>query len=154
MPQGMILTEKSDLSMLTPQTEYMYSIMASITLPFAPWSVIKFNAKNQEILSEIKGIEYDKMDMQRGMIADLKDELVKYNTSTQLINLDSTQIIPLYHQAVDAQVSAYQNNRTGINTVLDASRMLLMQEMNYYMAQADHQMSLAEIEMMIGIKLK
>jgi hypothetical protein len=29
-----------------------------------------------------------------------------------------------------------------------------MQEMNYYMALADHQMSLAEIEMMIGEELR
>jgi hypothetical protein len=32
--------------------------------------------------------------------------------------------------------------------------MLLMQKMNYYMAQADYQMALAEIEMMVGTILK
>ncbi|MGA7720248.1 MAG: TolC family protein [Ignavibacteriaceae bacterium] len=154
MPQGMILTEKSDLSMLMPQTQYMYSLMASITLPFAPWSVNKFKAKDEEILSDIKGIEYDKVDMHREMVSGLKNALVKYKTSTDLIKLNSTYVIPLYKQAVEAQISAYQNNRTNINAVIDASRMLLMQEMNFYMAQADHQMSLAEIEMMIGTELK
>jgi outer membrane protein TolC len=154
MPQGMILTAKSDLSMLMPQTEYMYSLMASITLPFAPWSVNKFKAKDEEILSGIKGIEYEKDDMNREMISGLKNALVKYKTSSDLIKLNSTYVIPLYKQAVEAQISAYQNNRTNINSVIDASRMLLMQEMNYYMAQADHQMSLAEIEMMIGTELK
>ena len=154
MPQGMILTAKSDLSMLMPQTEYMYSLMASITLPFAPWSVNKFKAKDEEILSGIKGIEYEKDDMNREMISGLKNALVKYKTSFDLIKLNSTYVIPLYKQAVEAQISAYQNNRTNINSVIDASRMLLMQEMNYYMAQADHQMSLAEIEMMIGTELK
>ncbi len=154
MPQGMILTEKSDLSTLMPQTEYMYSIMASITLPFAPWSVNKFRAKDEEILSGIKGIEYEKNDMQREMISGLKNALLKYKTSTELIKLNSTYAIPLYKQSVEAQISAYQNNRANINTVIDASRMLLMQEMNYYMAEADHQMSLAEIEMMIGTGLR
>jgi outer membrane protein TolC len=154
MPQGMILTAKSDLSMLMPQTEYMYSLMASITLPFAPWSVNKFKAKDEEILSGIKGIEYEKDDMYREMISGLKNALVKYKTSFDLIKLNSTYVIPLYKQAVEAQISAYQNNRTNINSIIDASRMLLMQEMNYYMAQADHQMSLAEIEMMIGTELK
>jgi outer membrane protein TolC len=154
MPQGMILTAKTDLSMLMPQTEYMYSVMASITLPFAPWSVNKFKAKDEEILSEIKGIEFEKKDMHREMITGLKNTLVKYKTSSDLIRLNSTYVIPLYKQAVEAQISAYQNNRTNINSVIDASRMLLMQEMNYYMAQADHQMSLAEIEMMVGSELK
>jgi outer membrane protein TolC len=92
--------------------------------------------------------------MYREMISGLKNALVKYKTSFDLIKLNSTYVIPLYKQAVEAQISAYQNNRTNINSIIDASRMLLMQEMNYYMAQADHQMSLAEIEMMIGTELK
>lgn len=154
MPQGMILTAKSDLSMLMPKTEYMYSLMASITLPFAPWSVNKFKAKDEEILSDIEGIKYEKDDMHREMISGLKNALVKYKTSSELIKLNSANVIPLYKQAVEAQTSAYQNNRTNINVVIDASRMLLMQEMNYFMAQADRQMSIAEIEMMIGTELK
>jgi outer membrane protein TolC len=154
MPQGMILTAKTDFSMIVPQTEYMYSLMASITLPFAPWSVNKFRARDEEILSDIKGIELEKRDMHREMISGLKNDLVKYKTASDLIKLDSSNVIPLYKQALEAQMSAYQNNRTNINSVIDISRMLLMQEMNYYMAQADHQMSLAEIEMMLGTGLK
>ena len=100
----------------------MYSLMASITLPFAPWSVNKFKAKDEEILSDIKGIEYDKVDMHREMVSGLKNALVKYKTSTDLIKLNSTYVIPLYKQAVEAQISAYQNNRTNINAVIDASR--------------------------------
>ena len=41
MPRGMILTSSSDLSMLDPKTEIMYSLMFSINLPFAPWSSAK-----------------------------------------------------------------------------------------------------------------
>ena len=154
MPQGMILTSKSDLSMPMPQTGYMYSLMASITLPFAPWSANKYKAKDEELSSEIEGIEYQRNDMQREMISNLKNVLVKLKTSSELIKLDSTNVIPLYKQAADAQTSAYQNNRTNINTVIDSYRMLLMQEMNFYMAQADYRMSLAEIEMMVGEELK
>ncbi len=154
MPQGMLLTSKSDLSMLMPQTGYMYSLMASITLPFAPWSVNKYKAKDEELTNEIEGIEYQKDDMKREMISNLKNDLVKLKTSSDLIRLDSTNVIPLYKQAAEAQTSAYQNNKTSINTVLDSYRMLLMQEMNFYMAQADYQMTLAEIEMVIGDQFK
>jgi len=154
MPQGMILTTKSDLSMLMPNTGYMYSLMASVTLPFAPWSASKFKARDEEILSDIKGIEYEEDDMQREMISGLKNALIKYKTSGDLIKLNSGSVIPLYKQAVEVRVSAYQNNSTNINAVIDAGRMLLMQEMNYYIAEADHQMALAEIEMMIGTELK
>jgi len=62
MPQGMILTSKSDLSMLNPKTETMYSLMFSINLPFAPWSINKYKAKEQELYAGISSIEYEKND--------------------------------------------------------------------------------------------
>ncbi len=157
MPQGMILTSKTNLAMLameTPKTEYMYSLMFSINLPFAPWSVNKYKAKEEELYAGINSIEFAKTDMQREMISQLKAAFVKYNTAVDLTKLYNNKVIPLYTKAAESQVSAYQNNRTGVTTIIDSYRMLLMQQMNYYMAKADTQMSLAEIEMMIGTNLK
>ncbi|KUO58555.1 hypothetical protein APF79_07025 [bacterium BRH_c32] len=154
MPQGMILTSKSDLSMLNPKTETMYSLMFSINLPFAPWSINKYKAKEQELYAGISSIEYEKNDMQREMTSQLKAALVKYNTALDLTKLYNEKVIPLYTKAAESQVSAYQNNRTGVTTVIDSYRMLLMQQMNYYMSKADTQMSLAEIEMMVGTTIK
>ena len=154
MPQGMILTSKSDLSMLDPKTETMYSLMFSINLPFAPWSINKYKAKEQELYAGISSIEFEKNDMQREMTSQLKAALVKYNTALDLTKLYNEKVIPLYTKATESQVSAYQNNRTGVTTVIDSYRMLLMQQMNYYMSKADTQMSLAEIEMMVGTNLK
>ncbi|MCX6169985.1 MAG: TolC family protein [Ignavibacteriales bacterium] len=156
MPRGMILTSKTDLAMLameTPKTEYMYSLMFSINLPFAPWSINKYKAKEEELSAGISSIEYEKKDMQREMTSQLKAALVKYNTAVDLAKLYNEKVIPLYSNAAESQVSAYQNNRTGVTTVIDSYRMLLMQQMNYYMAKADTQMSLAEIEMMVGKKM-
>lgn len=157
MPQGMILTANKDLTMLgmeAPKTDYMVSVMASITLPFAPWSVNKYKAKENELYAGIKGIEYEQTDMKRDMVSGLKSSLVKLRTSEELRRLYSEDVIPLYRQASESQISAYQNNRSSISSVLDSYRMLLMQQMNFYMAQADHQMAIAEIEMMIGRELK
>ena len=154
MPRGMILTSKADVMMIEPKTEYMYSFMASITLPFAPWSINKYKAKEEEISAGIRSIEYEKNDMQREMDSQLKAALVKYNTAVDLTKLYNAKVIPLYNKAAESQVSAYQNNRTGVTTVIDSYRMLLMQQMNFFMAQADTQMVLAEIEMMVGSELK
>ncbi len=157
MPQGMILTSKNYLSMdwmESPKTEYMYSLMFSINLPFAPWSINKYKAKEEDLNAGISSIEYEKNDMQREMTSQLKTALVKYNTAVELIKLYSNKVIPMYSKAAESQVSAFQNNRTGVTTVIDSYRMLLMQQMNYYMAKADTQMSLAEIEMMVGTTLE
>ncbi len=153
MPRGMILTSKSDLAMLDPKTETMYSLMFSINLPFAPWSINKYKAKEEELYAGINSIEFEKSDMQREMTSQLKAALVKYNTAVDLTKLYNEKVIPLYSKAAESQVSAYQNNRTGVTTVIDSYRMLLMQQMNFYMSQADTQMSLTEIEMMVGRRM-
>lgn len=154
MPRGMILTSSSDLTMLDPKTEWMYSLMFSINLPFAPWSIGKFNHKEEELAAGISSIEQGKNDMQREMTSQLKEALVKYNTAKELTELYDKKVIPLYTSSSESQTTAYQNGKTNISTVIDSYRMLLMQKMNYYMSKADIQMSLAEIEMMVGADLK
>ena len=154
MPRGMILTSKSDLLMLNTKTETMYSLMFSINLPFAPWSINKFKRKEEELYAGIKSIDYEKNDMQREMISELKSMLVKFQTANDLLKLYSEKVIPIYNQTAESQLIAYQNNKATITTVIDSYRMLLMQEMNYYMSKADAQMSLAEIEMMVGKKME
>ncbi len=157
MPKGMILTAQSDLHMISTEPakkEYMYSLIASITLPFVPWSGGKYAAKEEELLAGIRGIEYERTNMQREMFTNMKAALVRLSTANELIDLYGTEIIPNYQQAATSQVSNYQNNRSIITTVIDSYRMLLMQQMNYYMVQADRQMAIAEIEMMVGTNLK
>ena len=154
MPRGMILTSASDLTMLDPKTEWMYSLMFSINLPFAPWSVGKINYKEEELAAGISSIEQEKNDMQREMTSQLKEALVKYNTAKELTELYDKKVIPLYTSSSESQTTAYQNGKTNITAVIDSYRMLLMQKMNYYMSKADIQMSLAEVEMMVGANLK
>jgi len=154
MPRGMILTSASNLSMLDPKTEVMYSLMFSINLPFAPWSSGKIKYKEEELAAGINSIEEEKNDMQREMTAKLKKALVKYNTAKELAELYDKKVIPLYTSSTESQTAAYQIGKTGITTVIDSYRMLLMQKMNYYMSKADVQMSLAEVEMMVGANLK
>lgn len=153
MPRGMILTSASDLTMLDPKTEWMYSLMFSINLPFAPWSIGKINNKEEELAAGISSIEQEKNDMQREMTVQLKEALIKYKTAKELEALYDNKVIPLYTSSSESQITAYQNGKTNITTVIDSYRMLLMQKMNYYMSKADVQMAIAEIEMMVGGKM-
>ena len=155
MPRGMLLTTKTSPDMINgnESVDFGYGLMASITLPFAPWSKDKYEGKEQELQANIKSIESEKNDMQRDMNTQLKTAFVKMKTSWDLMKLYSENVIPLYEKAREAQVSLYQNNQANINTVIDANRMILMQSMNYFMAQADYLMAMAEIEMMVGISI-
>lgn len=154
MPRGMFLTSKTDLSMLDSKTATMYSLMFSINLPFAPWSIGKYKAKEEELAAGIRSIEYERNDMQREINAELKSALVKYKTQLELVKLYHEKVIPLYSKTSESQLTSYLSNRSNITTVIDSYRMLLMQEMNLLMAKADLQMALTEIEMIVGKPLK
>jgi outer membrane protein, heavy metal efflux system len=153
MPKGMILTSASDLSMLSAKTEYMYSLMFSVTLPFAPWSKSSYEAKKEELLSGIEGIRLAKEDMSRDMKSKVKEALIKFQSALESERLYTETVLPLSEQAAASQRSAFGNGSANITAVLDANRMQLMNEMNRFMAQADARMALAEVEMMTGNSL-
>ncbi|MCX6153556.1 MAG: TolC family protein [Candidatus Kapabacteria bacterium] len=151
MPQGMIVTaNNATMSGGSGKADYGYSLMASVTLPFAPWSKNKYDAKEQELEANIQSIESEKLDMQREMITAIRSAFAKKKTNEELKELYLTKLLPLYEQTRKSQISQYQNNMTNINSVIDAARMFQMQKMNYIMAVADYKMAEVEIEMMVG----
>lgn len=162
MPNGMILTggsrsvdaiQQSVAGMPMQKTDWMYSIMASITLPFAPWSSERSTAKADEMRSTNLGIDAERDAMQREMIASLRSALTKYSTNDALIWQYVNDILPLTKQSAEAQTVAYQNGQVPITTVLDSRRMELMKQDDYFMVLMERQMALVELEMMVGTPL-
>jgi outer membrane protein TolC len=154
MPRGMLLTTKTPVHMLdgSGEVEIMYGLMASITLPFAPWSSGKYSAREEELMTTITGIRSEKENMQREMIAELKSMINQLHNSRKTICLYSEAVIPLYKKTVEAQLTEFQNNRLTLNSLLETVQMLLMKEEALSEAQAEHQMVMAEIEKFIGKK--
>jgi outer membrane protein, heavy metal efflux system len=151
MPQGMLVTTKTDVMMLgMGKTEYMYGLMASVTLPFAPWSRGKYDAKTQELEAKIKSIEAEKLDMEREMIQKVHELCLKLKSTGELISLYNDKVIPLEKNYLELQKTSFFNNNAKLSSVIEADKMLLMNEMNLVMAQADYQMALADLEMMVG----
>ena len=163
MPNGMLLTggsrsafaiQQSAMGMPMQETKWMYSIMASITLPFAPWSAERSTGKADEMRATNSSIDAEKNAMQRGMLATLRSAINKYQTADSLSQQYSSIIIPLIREAAEAQTIAYQTGQVPISTVLDARRMELMKQDDYFMSVIDRQMALTEIEMMVGAPLQ
>jgi outer membrane protein TolC len=140
--------------MAMQKTDWMYSIMASITLPFAPWSSERSTAKADEMRVANLSIDAERNDMQREMISSLRSALNKYATDDSLLHQYQNEIIPLTRQSAEAQTVAYQTGQVPITTVLDSRRMELMKQDDYLMVLMDRQMALIEIEMMVGAPLQ
>jgi outer membrane protein, heavy metal efflux system len=163
MPNGMILTggprssemiQQLAAGMPMQKTDWMYSIMASITLPFAPWSSSRLTAKADEMRATNMSIDAEKDAMQREMIASLRSAITKYNTADFLIRQYRSEILPLTHQSAEAQTVAYQTGQVPITTLLDSRRMELMKQDDYFMVLMNRQMAIIEIEMMVGAPLQ
>lgn len=163
MPNGMLLTggsrsayaiQQSAMGMPMQETDWMYSIMASVTLPFAPWSAERSTGKADEMRATNSSIDAEKNAMQREMVTNLRSAINKYHAADSLSQQLSDTIIPLIREAADAQTVAYQTGRVPISTVLDARRMELMKQDDYLMSLIDKQMALTDIEMMVGAPLQ
>jgi cobalt-zinc-cadmium efflux system outer membrane protein len=154
MPRGMLVTTKTDPMMISGngKTEIMYGLMASVTLPFAPWSSGKYSAKEEELLTTITGIRYEKENMQQELIAELKAKLKLLQNSLNEVRLYSQEVIPLYKKVVEVQLTEFQNNRATINSLIETIQMLLMKEEALSEAEAEYQKIQAEIESITGYK--
>src|SRR5690606_14232667 len=155
MPRGMLLTTKTPIHMFdgSGETEYMYSLMASITLPFAPWSSGKYSAKEEELNAAISGLSSEKNNMKQRMIAEVKGLIKKLKNAERKVSLLNEEIIPLYRSALKSQLTEFQTAKISINDLISTMRMLLMKEEEMAEAEMEHQMILAELESIAGQRL-
>lgn len=162
MPNGMILTggqrsmeaiQAGVAGMPMQKTDWMYSLMVSVTLPFMPWSSERASGRAEEARSTNLSIGVEREGMLRDMLASLRTAYVKYETNDSLAQQYVAEILPLSRGAAEAQTIAYLNGQVPITTVLDARRMELMKHEDYAMVLMERQMSLVEIEMMVGSPL-
>lgn len=162
MPNGMVLTSGPRSSamvrlaadgMAMKSTEWMYSVMASITLPFAPWSSERSTAKADEMRAMSLSIDAERNAMQREMLASLRSAVNTYQTQDSLIQQYRDVILPLTRDAVEAQTAAYQTGQATLSAVLDSYKMELMKTDDYLMAIMNQRMALIDIEMMVGIPI-
>jgi len=153
-PRGMILTTKSDPAMMSGmgETEYMYSVMASITLPFMPWSSGRITSKEQELEADISGLSLERKSMLGDMLAQLKVALKKLEGKREQVELYENEVLPLYRQAFEAQLGEYRNSRLNINSLIETMRTILNKEEALAEVKMEYEMTLADIYMMAGIR--
>lgn len=152
MPQGMILTEKSNIhTSMNGKTEWMYGIMASITLPFAPWSSNNIKYKSEELENSIIGLREEKEEMKRRMTAEVSEMLLMEKNKRKEILLYENDVIPLYEQALETMINDFSINKITVSTLLEFINMVLMKKEMLAELRAEHQMVVAEIEAMTGI---
>lgn len=167
MPQGMTLTANSTLftgALESPfayivrapnaSPDFMYSLMAQITLPFAPWSSAKYTAKAQELAAITQAQTLERENMTLMLSAQMEEHLQKMQTAAQTAEILESTVIPLYERTFDAQLAGLQSGQTSISGLLDTERMLLMKRDDVLMAREQYHLALAQLELLLGEPLR
>jgi outer membrane protein TolC len=81
------------------------------------------------------------------------DGLARLERSRNLAELYRTVIIPQAAGSLESSTSAYQVGKADFMNVLDSRMALFNYEREYYNMVADHQMTLAELEALVGTTL-
>lgn len=119
-----------------------FSLMAMVTIPFAPWS-------NKMYKSTVKGLNYEieaaRLEQQSfintvsGTIENIK---VKIRNKKQQIELSEKMIIPSMKKNYETALLAYEHNTEELFMVLDAWQNLKLMQLNY----VDQLMELAVLQ--------
>lgn len=127
MPQGMILTDQMDIHKLSSkkEVEWMYSLMASVTLPFMPWSSNKISEKNIELDYSISSLRNEQNEMKRKMTAEINEMKLMIKNLKNEIELYENEIIPLYEEIIQTMKSEFENNQMSMKELIEMQNMIL-----------------------------
>ena len=91
--------------------------------------------------------------MANQLAGDLSEYLLAFNAAQQIESLSANSLLPQAEATFQAALVGYQNGQVDFATLLDSQRQILKAKLDVLNAQTDAQISLAEIEKLIGEEL-
>ena len=138
---------------MTMTSDDFWALMIGVNIPLAPWSGGKYTGKVEENELNVKTAE-EQYNLMKNMIAsDVQNSLVKIETNRNLVDLYQNTVIPQAEQTLQSTIAAYQTGKTEFLMVIDAYRMLLMSELDFYMSKMNFLQSQAQLEQAVGLSI-
>lgn len=141
-----------------PMVEYMQEDRRSDTWASAitinvPWLWPKNRAKVKESREDLNAAKSEYRFVNNKTLFEVKDFLIKIQSSESTINLYKTGVIPQAEQSLKAARIGYEADRVDFLTLIDSQRILLNSRLLYYRALADFEQNLANMERAVGMQL-
>ncbi len=128
------------------ETKNIYMLKMPIPLYFnRQISDVKSHHEQKE--SSISAIESAKTNAQR----DIREFLTKYDSKKKAATIYETNILPLAKQALEITESAYKTGKSDFLDLLDSQERYLEYNMEYLKILSDKEISLAELERIVGV---
>ena len=128
-----------------------WTLMAGITLPFAPWSLSKASARVQEAQAD-RSMRQSMLRTNRNMIeANIRESFARVQAyEIQLQSFEQT-ILPQSTQSLQSSLTEYQSGRTSYLMLLDAFRMNQDMRMEAAMARMKYEKEFANLQQQVGV---
>jgi cobalt-zinc-cadmium efflux system outer membrane protein len=128
-----------------------WSVMAGITIPFAPWSLSKASARVQEAQAD-RSMRQSMQQANRNMVeASIRESFARVKAyQTQVQSFEQT-ILPQSTQSLQSSLGEYQSGRTPYLMLLDAFRMNQDMRMEAVMARMNYEKEYANLQRQVGV---
>ncbi|MDO8141259.1 MAG: TolC family protein [Candidatus Brocadiales bacterium] len=141
-----------------PMVEYMQEngrpdTWASEITINVPWLWPKNRLKIKEANEDLQAAKSDYRFINNKTLFEVKDLLVKIQSSESTVNLYKTGVIPQAEQSLKAARIGYETDRVDFLTLIDSQRILLNSRLLYNRALADFEQNLANMERAVGMQL-
>lgn len=118
-----------------------------------PWLWPKNRSKVKESKEDLSAAKSDYRFINNKALFEVKDFLVRIQSSESTLNLYKTGVIPQAEQSLKAARIGYEADRVDFLTLIDSQRILLNSKLLYYRALTDFEQNLANMERAVGMQL-
>ncbi len=109
----------------------MFSIMGTMTIPFAPWSSRGYKSKANSMRYTILADQQEKENMVNMTYQMIKMLMIEMNSEYQETDNYTKKVIPAYQKSFDVNLLAYGQNTNNLSMVLMSYDDLQMAQMEY-----------------------
>jgi outer membrane protein TolC len=111
---------------------YMYSAMASLSIPIAPWFSKGYKSKITAMDFQIQAMEKRKENQVSGALGNIRKDWLKLRSAKEDLQIFREEVIPAYAKTYQANLNAFSENNGDIYETLMAWNDLTMKKMEYY----------------------
>ncbi|HXG38617.1 MAG TPA: TolC family protein [Bacteroidota bacterium] len=128
-----------------------WTVMAGISLPFAPWTLSKASARVQEATAE-RAMRTSMFTSSKSMVeADIRKTYASVKALEVQVQSFERTIIPQTQQSLQALLAEYQTGKTNYLMLIDGFRMYEEMKMEATMARMNYEQERAKLERATGV---
>ncbi|HCV42434.1 MAG TPA: hypothetical protein DGH68_03050 [Bacteroidetes bacterium] len=128
-----------------------WSIIAGVSLPFAPWTLGKANARVDEATATVSRSSATLNASRNMVLSNVRDFYFRSQSARSQLDSYRTVVLPQAQLSLKASLTAYQNGRTDFLMLIDAYRMLVELSTESLMVRMQFEQAKSELGRQVGV---